>query len=533
MSSSKSSDAPGHTVDSLAGTVQSTAAVEAASLTDVILCGIATNKRSSAPPHDVDDVESSTERRVRARHLVTVDNSLAGDSCAVGYSGGQADEHAASSSASATASVSSSSPPYLYRHALESIFSFFDLHEIVTSLRVCREWRATVRSMRSLELEIEFDYFVSLRAISISDISRHIGNMWGQIWSHQIRGRTCVVVDSVIDCARFPRLHSLTCNLSYDGEEPVVFPPTLTDLFISINPDSDERADVVQRGALQAISRLPLLHTLTLCCPKSDESFACLSACPSLRVFALGEFDVLSDQNVSDLRALHQLEEFQMPDWDIDTLENLLAVPHQLQWRRIFFLEESPICEEVATLLSQLPLLDTLSDDPLEISRIDFLHTMPNLTSLNLFLDAELNNSPEEVVDALASCRLVRQLAITGRCRLTDAHLIDLLPRFSALSNLQLTSVPLASLSFLAQSPMVHQLTTLCIDFETSWGTTEEALPLMPLSELRYIPELRCLDYLALNECFSESEVDDQWSLDQFRVPSLLMPHLQTFKHSF
>ncbi len=51
---------------------------------------------------------------------------------------------------SAAAQQTRSTPPQLYRDVLETMFSFLTFEELNTTLRVCDDWLAAVRSMGGL-----------------------------------------------------------------------------------------------------------------------------------------------------------------------------------------------------------------------------------------------------------------------------------------------------------------------------------------------------------------------------------------------
>ena len=105
---------------------------------------------------------------------------------------------------------------------------------------------------------------------------------------------------------------------------------------------------------------------------------------------------------------------------------------------------------------------------------------------------------------------------------LTAAHLADVLPRLPRLQSLQLDNLGIDSLSFLAQPPLISQLSTLWLGYCTQ----------LPAAELRHLHSLRNLRELDIYQSFSERiDPDCEW-LTALQPPSTVLPLLQSFTYS-
>jgi len=124
------------------------------------------------------------------------------------------------------------------------------------------------------------------------------------------------------------------------------------------------------------------------------------------------------------------------------------------------------------------------------LTNFDFLQGLPNLTSFDCsFLrggsDAQL---ADRLVAAVQHCTNITRLRL-DRCRgLTAVPLAELLPRLPRLQSLVLDSLRIDSLSFLAQSPLTGQLSSLTLSYCSQ----------LPVGELRHLHELRGLRELLI-----------------------------------
>lgn len=413
----------------------------------------------------------------------------------------------------------------LYRHALESIFAFLDLPLLTSVLRVSRSWLAAVKSMRSLQLEVSPSAEIPLRVVTASAMARHITALSACGRFHNVPVK---VNADILHILSFQMAHllKLVCELTLSPNIGTLsFPVALRQLELSV-PAPAAATDI--NDAIRAISRIPLLESLTIVLPTQDPqiSFAALATMPYLRELEINihrrSLPVnFSDVQVDELRTLPRLRKLTVYMTD-DMMRRLLRQTHRLQWQQIILPEQ--LNDEVATILTQLPTLTQLDCDISSPSCNHFLwlQQLPKLTEVHVSYDSEEPLSVERIVSLVSGLRCCINIEILkfSYCdTLTVAHLTDLLPRLPRLLALHLYFCTIDSLSFLAQAPMTHQL----LSFDISDCTQ------LPAAELRYVHALRGLKTLVLWRSFDAPLNDYCQSL--YTPPSLLLPRLETFTY--
>ena len=399
----------------------------------------------------------------------------------------------------------------LHRHALESVFAFLGLRELAAALRVARDWLSAAKSMRRLDLRVEWLTAAALGQIAYSPMGRHISRL------------KCGDLDAdalAVFAARMAHLREL--NFYFEPSEagqPISFPASLRLLNINILT-----VDAVEiNAAIAAICRLPLLEELKLRLDRMGPtvSFAPLAALPLLRGLVVTSdyrYDKISDAQIDELRQMPRLREVDVPiNWA--QLRRLLRQPHNLQWQQISLPTGSVLDDETAALLLQLPSLTAISGTAC-CDDFDWLRGLPNLTDVTLHGEwpwgADLVAS---LVAALQCCTDIEKLRFDWCYDLTAAHLAELLPRLPKLRELRLDRSSVDSLAFLAQPPITSRLSLLRL---CCCGA-------LPPAELRHVHGLRGLTHLTLSESFTAPL--DSADLAQLTPPTILLPRLEKFEY--
>ena len=443
-----------------------------------------------------------SERRVQPRHFHFGPNPAAASSASVDAAAAEADRP----------------PPAarLYRHALESIFSFLTHRELAVALQVSRSWLAAAESMASLQLRMGHP-LVPLRVVARSAVGRHVTHIGSA------SARMPLTADALFIVAHhMAHLRELNCEVNVTPSEgPLAFPPGLQTLRLQVTGDS--------AATIRTISRLPLLESLTLFLPYIDDqlSFTQLASLPQLRdlsVCLTDDNDVteFSDAQVAELRTMPLLRRLDVKPMPNSLLRRLLAQPHELQWQDIEL--PSRLDDDAAALLPQLPSLTKLNAGchvNATCSRFDFVRRLPNLTDVRITIIDPIASDAgrmESLVAGLQCCSRIEELTLFSK-DVTSAHLAELLPRLPRLRTFSLGLADITTLSFLAQQPMAGQLSCLVLADCTR----------LPLTELRHVHALRALKSLSLIESFDAPM--DTHCRSLYTPPSLLMPQLDKFTY--
>ena len=404
----------------------------------------------------------------------------------------------------------------LYRHALESIFSFLPLHDLSRVLAVSRSWQSAVGSMRSIDATVTVGRSSRSSALFPSRLARHIGTLGSE---------DRFAAPSQKDLRRADvqarGLHTLFYKpSSMPFGLPLFFPESLTQLNVELKSDSDSR-DV--NAIIAACRPLAKLAALTLSLPHLDSlvSFAPLRHLPQLRIFS---FEVeeddwqISQAQVNELRSLSQLTDLNCMLSHFE-LRSILRAPHQLKWQKLHMY--GPTTRELVVLLASLSLLTDITVTSKE-DVISFLQSLPNLRALTLRRFALEDNgplhSPEQRIAGIGQCAQLTSLTI-GCSDLTSTHMSALLSLMPALSKLELRCMHLLdSLRFLSSEALQRSLTSLTIQ-----NCDHESFK---ARELRHVFTLTHLARLRIEDSFADAL--DSLTLLDLEVPSPRMPKLQT-----
>jgi hypothetical protein len=421
-------------------------------------------------------------------------------------------EAAASMSSSAALSSSSSSPPpahlRLYRHALESMFSFCSLPELHHISSVCRQWSAAVLSMKPIsgwiKTVMSAGEAATVRCLEDSRLARRHVNAVGEHLSHEIP-LSGVLVTRLLQA--LPRIQILSWVLPALGQVgdslPMLFSPSLTELHVTIRlciPDT--------LRYFRQLNQLKLLSVTIEDECMSTISFAPLQQLPSLRHFGLHLYDdmyadrELSEVQMAEVMLLTQLEILNLP-FDGKWLPQLLLKPdHHLAWTDVCWISLEN--DHQLTGLVTLTGLGTLElcTKHYVIADFDFLSAFRSLTSLSLHLwryDGQQPTSMALLAGARHCARLTSLLLDDITWSASDLQrFLSFCPLMSSL--ILDDCAQIRSLSWLASPALQQRLKSLWIQNCRS-DIRDLLIPNTP-HERSFLSTLRASDYVFLNHCF-------------------------------
>jgi hypothetical protein len=407
--------------------------------------------------------------------------------------------------AAAAATTSAPPAPRLYRHALESVFSFCRVRELATMFCVSKEWAAAVQSMRPLGAHWRHEVYNDdsddegsehaddesfTQRLCASRLPRHIGSL--------DLGWSISVDDLPLLCARMPHLHRLCCRFSPPWPT-IVFPPRLRSLSVSFHSETgsccpgpfSEELHRQFDAAIRTIAKLPLLESLSL---EAEQAQRCdltpLLKTPALRSLKLDLSHSVrtSPALIDTLRRIgSRLRFLSFDTYSSDVLMRLLQPPHDLKLEEF---QMGCLSSRFSEAIVHLPSLTTL-DARLDTDDTDFFLSLPNLRSLDLstasFKALELNT--ERILQSLHALIQLTDLRVSGGFQIgdnpiciTSAQLAAALAHMPLLTRLDLTHVVLDSLRFLSSAP--------------SRGRSSSSICLMPSRGYPYpswCTSMRCL----------------------------------------
>lgn len=414
------------------------------------------------------------------------------------------------SSPSATAPRSA---PALYKHALESVFCYASLSDLVQITRVCHAWLAAAHSMAPIRASMVLPDATQLRT---------------GVLARQISGLHVVLADSVSILPTLVLLRYCFTNLTQLSAEfalghgewsahgacaapASVFPVRLQVLSCTVLK-SDTPAEI--NAMIASIGRLEQLATLRLHLPDTQRiRFTPLASLLLLRDFSLDSdgYSVLTDGQIDDLRSMHRLHHMSVHKLN-GKLSELLRPPHALEWQELRVLREGLLLASDCRLLSSLPCLTTL-DAWIGGDQLDFLLQLPKLTTLTLRLRSAMVPIAHTVA-TLSQSRQLTALSLTSG-EFSDDDLCALLPHLPQLTSFSVShGLSLHRLSFLAVPSLMANLQffELCSCLS------------IPLSELHHLHGLRSLEELRLYRSFNQRmspELEARYTPPTSHIPSL------------
>jgi hypothetical protein len=447
-------------------------------------------------------VAAEMPRRVQPRHFHAGPNPVSGER----------DEKADESTPSA---------PRLHSHALESVFAFCSLKELVPLLRVSKDWAAAVQSMRPLQARLpDVHDEPSLLRICKSPVSRHVG--MADVAKFPLSASTLYVL-----ALRMSNLQGLQCSV--DGAwSPLVFPTRLRWLNLTLKaatPLSDKQRLELD-DVITAMAALPHLEVLKVTAPKAEGR--CLT--PLATASALRSLTWILDPLDSPISidALRNMPHLRSLSFNVKAaaFTRMLQMPHQMKLDTLIMF--GPFTAEHGKAIVHLaPTLTDVSFS-LDSQHTDFFHQMPNLRRLVLGAGkCTLPPDADRIMNSLQSLVGLADLRLYGAgrfpLRFTSDHLAACLPHLPLLTSLQLSyATALGSLRFLASGPITRSLKMLDLDHFN---------PRLPLPELLHVHALSVLSSLTLRLVF-DRPLDDH-ALPLYTPPSSLIPSLRHFVHEW
>jgi len=367
---------------------------------------------------------------------------------------------------------------------------------------VARDWQAAVLSMAplwwALDVSKPTNQLQRITTVCESSLRRHVTKLTAGYDTLKLPPNLQLLLSE-----RMPHLRELIASVPLQSPQPrLQLPPHPVTLELSFTAAADAWVDVSPllaplNAAVEAVADLARLETLNLCVPAPLWAAGC-SLAPLTRTHQLRNLTLrqdgwdappMTDAQVSELRALSQLESVSVDLMDSPLLRRLLAQPHSLRWQRLSGFVT--VDEDTAPLLVALPL--TALYEPLAMSHCDFLAQMPQLTDLQL--SAARTHPPDtaRILQAVGNCAQLRGLALydsehTAGLYFTSAQLGACLSRLPVLETLELCdATALRTLDFLGQGNLPRTLTELRLSFFQRRLPLSELQHVLPLGELRLL----------------------------------------------
>lgn len=393
----------------------------------------------------------------------------------------------------------------LYRHAVETVFGFLTLSELLYASRVSRLWRTALDTMAPLtnihtcRLTKNCENTPPITTecgTKPSSFARHITSYTVHVNQMMMPRGLCY-----IDPCMMNRLQTLE-YCSFAVYLPINLPHSLTALTMTI---IDRKVDAIVCTLidrhLRHLTTLPRLESLNLhiyrMCPLlSLESLADMRELRFLSLDWNNSDVLLTDDQVDVLRAMGKLETMRMTVRLMSHLSRLLREPHTLQWKNLNIHIPLRINHCLASLTSLTTLKCLVPNDH------SFLASLTNLTHLEVeeFLnDGECEDrlcmnkngynlvAIKEAVDGISRCVSLRELKL-GWYSFKAEHMRRILTCLPHVHTLQMTKMfYLESLDFFPTN--IHKtLTSLTMDIHET-RMDEQAIHLIlalpPLTHLQ------------------------------------------------
>lgn len=426
----------------------------------------------------------------------------------------------ASSSNNDNVLVNPSPVKVLYRHALESIFAFLDSFEIVSVLQVSKNWLAAVSSMACLDWE-DPNLSAPLSMVAKSVLVRHLIGIGSVDTRTQLNADTLFII-----AEHMSHLQTVVCTLALPDIPAfrfTAFPSSLTTVDVKMCPSMTAASVDI---ALRALGRLSQLQVLSLKLLHGIEhiSFSPLVGLPQLHSLTIDWQDEteLTVMQMFEIRTMQHLRIVSMSHMTTNMLRTLLHKPHKLQWEKFTIPLSTPLTDDGAALLPQLPSL-TAADFWVSCARFDWFHLLPHITCVDLgfeFSEPVGDEWTDSLVSGLQRCVNIEILKLAHCPNFKSFHLTQLLPRLPRLQELSLINVPIDSLSFLDQQPVKLQL--------SSFRLIDCSLP--PINDLRYLHALQGLRFLSIQS--SMAAPLDEYTRWLLSPPSVALPMLHRFLYT-
>ena len=236
----------------------------------------------------------------------------------------------------------------LYSHALESIFSFCSLVDLLSAAATHRQWRRAVPKMRCLRATLQLKHYTQqLHTVWVTQVAPHIVAL-EPAWDAK---NAEIDAPLLAQLARhMPHLESVSCEMLQAGSPSVlVWPAKLRSITLSFPSGPHVNQDWLlrtQAAVLHSFATLPLLSSLELRFPvhSSRADFSLLSACKSLRnlcwSFREGSAKLTEAQMLALVR-LPTLDRLSLPWMGSYLMPLLNAALGPLQWTGVGRFDDS------------------------------------------------------------------------------------------------------------------------------------------------------------------------------------------------
>jgi hypothetical protein len=419
----------------------------------------------------------------------------------------------------------------LYRDALSSVLCFLTLRELAAALAVNKAWNATVQSMRPAML-VGGTSYAALHGLLSSrpTLRRHVGHIkWGEYTPLSLSPNQWAAL-----AVALPQLRSLSITIFWSADDALLsFPPQLQHFELSVHRPLFGQQFFPTDALLSSIGQLHQLHTLRLRMHFREVSLAPLQQLPLLRDLELVASFPDVERSSAELRALpwlHRLHidgQYQFEIFQTHYRSLFLALLRdapavELQWRDITF-DGLEFDDEMASLLTRMPLLERMDGNLARCTRFEFLSTLPRLAQLQLNLFDLSRAAWTNLVGVFTSDGLkgLHTLYLhAGPCTIDDlAQILSHTPSLTSLMLRRLSEV--TSLFFFHQLPkLAETLTQLTVECESS--RTWDAADLQSLHVLQQLRVLRLLQWPV------ELTAADRLPFEQ--RPCSVLPHLEAFE---
>ena len=403
----------------------------------------------------------------------------------------------------------------LHRHAIESIFGFLSLEDLIVVARVAREWSAATLSMAPLRCAFAAGEKTTATAFCAGRLRcLHVSTL-------SLPSMELTALKLLSD--RVSHLTELRCTVDWASPHSAVgslsFPRKLARLQIwfSFHTHSSWLQPILEAASQLSLESLDI----TVDQSASQISFTCLQSQHSLRSLTVRAPGVLSLEQLDEIRSLPWLSTVSLGEMDQELLCHVLRRPHGLQWAR--FPVSGPVTFAMGECLASLPLVS------LKCQCEQSTRWMPLLAATLLEVDVSfelcLGDPLVEWQHIHADlCSLIHVTRLRLSCTwLSSADLALLVQSMSELRHLILEQMTrMESLSFLSdpKAPKLHSLS-----LQNMSNAVLQANFSAELAHIRSQTQLRSLSLCCVEDISPQERLI-------FAVPSVLMPELKEFKYS-
>lgn len=431
----------------------------------------------------------------------------------------------------------------LYSHALESIFGFCSLVDLLSAAATHREWRRAVPKMRCLRSTLQLRHFTrQLHTVWPSQVAPHIIAIEPAGDAKNAELDTKLLAQLAL---HMPQLESLSCEMIVIASmSALVWPARLRSLTVSFPSGPHVTLSWLlqtQDTLLRSLASLSLLESLDLRFPAHSKrsDFSLLHDCKSLRSLSWSWRDGswLSEHQLQALTRLPTLRRLRLPSLPGQMKQLLAAASGPLPWTSVASTKEKfalDFDELAGAFVNLLPHLTELNAQ--FIASLEGLSRLTELTSLSLsprlqsfYYDPyQLSRhtlSTDVIVTAVSSCAGLTSLVLR-QIEFNDEQMRTLLSRLLALRSLVLASSSLPSTldTICASAPALHRLELIdpvpLLSAEPVIRGPELLAPLLSMRWLEECKLVRFVNWVQAAQWYSEVQQSQRLPrLTKFAAP--------------